>query len=806
MSAQSATLRRPAAAPPAVYARDNWLHPVLVALLYMSMGLTFVAAGWTAEGSGVFLAVCVGAASCGLLMAYARLSAFHMAVFGLLAGLCWTILLVSWQFTEDSVRGLVLQGFSLTQSRAYLLWEAWRDWLFQALQWEPAGNPATFLVNLSFYLWWICYFGAWTLLRYGQSWRMLFIAGVVNGVNAYYAPEPVNGLFIFFLFVAVLILISSHLLSLQWRWQDARVRFSPDILLDFMQSGLLFGVLVVGGAWALPRLGISPALQDLLNPASQIWEEVTDRTASWNQGLNQRQLPGQGVFGDSLTLGGARSSSDVAVMRVQAGSARYWRANVYDEFDGRSWRNTVDQRASLQSGVSVAATPYKSRTRLVQEITPQQDLGYVVLAAAAIERLTLPVTVSYETLAAGPDGSEPEEEGDIDALEILHAQTQAPLLADQSYRVLSSGTRATVWELANANVLYPPAVLERYLQVPESVPPRVGELAVALTDNADTVHAKAKAVENYLRRFPYAEDIGAAPPGQDPISYFLFELQSGYCDYYASSMVIMLRLLGIPARLAAGYAEGEFRPETQDYLVRREDAHSWVEVYFPEYGWIEFEPTAGESELQREAGGPPQESSAGGADSGAAASAGDTDDPDPFADDLSAFPEGDLNEAFNPGLAPSQGNAVSGGAWTLALAALGLALCGGLFWLYRRTRGLREVAVVRTYHGLMRWGESLDIPLQACDTPLERGRTLADALPRLAAECRIICAAYARRLYGGSSNRRQELEDSMQAESAWSAVRRVLWVRLLWRSLHRWAARPQPGPLDYSGTTRQPER
>ena len=76
--------------------------------------------------------------------------------------------------------------------------------------------------------------------------------------------------------------------------------------------------------------------------------------------------------------------------------------------------------------------------------------------------------------------------------------------------------------------------------------------------------------------------------------YFLFDLKTGYCDYYATSMIVMARAVGLPARLVIGYANGDYDPVKAEYVIREADAHSWVEVYFAGAGWVEFEPTASE--------------------------------------------------------------------------------------------------------------------------------------------------------------------------------------------------------------------
>jgi len=111
---------------------------------------------------------------------------------------------------------------------------------------------------------------------------------------------------------------------------------------------------------------------------------------------------------------------------------------------------------------------------------------------------------------------------------------------------------------------------------------------------------KAKAIEAYLRtNYPYDLDVPAPPEGQDVADYFLFDLQKGYCDYYATTMVVLARASGLPARFVSGYAPGSYDAPNAEYVIRELDAHSWVEIYFPEIGWIEFEPTASIAEIER---------------------------------------------------------------------------------------------------------------------------------------------------------------------------------------------------------------
>jgi transglutaminase-like putative cysteine protease len=137
------------------------------------------------------------------------------------------------------------------------------------------------------------------------------------------------------------------------------------------------------------------------------------------------------------------------------------------------------------------------------------------------------------------------------------------------------------------------AARENYLNLPRSLPGRVGELALALTENEPTDYRKARAIEKYLsENFPYTTETPLTPQGEDFVDFFLFELREGYCVYFASAMTVLCRAAGIPARYAEGFAVGSDRIEGYYYATGRE-AHAWTEVYLDGFGWVQFEPTSG---------------------------------------------------------------------------------------------------------------------------------------------------------------------------------------------------------------------
>ena len=137
---------------------------------------------------------------------------------------------------------------------------------------------------------------------------------------------------------------------------------------------------------------------------------------------------------------------------------------------------------------------------------------------------------------------------------------------------------------------YPAQIAGPYLRLP-AVDPRVPQLAAQITTSAGTISTKPLPLRTISRtRFGYTLQLPRTPV-KDPIANFLFERKQGHCEYFASSMAVMLRTIGIPSRVVNGFRTDEFNDLTGNYVVRAKDAHSWVEAYFPGYGWQTFDPT-----------------------------------------------------------------------------------------------------------------------------------------------------------------------------------------------------------------------
>ena len=158
------------------------------------------------------------------------------------------------------------------------------------------------------------------------------------------------------------------------------------------------------------------------------------------------------------------------------------------------------------------------------------------------------------------------------------------------YEAWSNTAKPTAPELQAAQGGYPTEILRNYLQLPR-LDPRIPQLAHQIADREKTDYDRASALTTYLKtRFGYTLQLPQEVQ-RDPLANFLFERKEGHCEYFASSLAVMLRSLGIPSRVVNGFRGGEFNDLTSQYLIRESDAHAWVEAYFPGKGWVEFDPT-----------------------------------------------------------------------------------------------------------------------------------------------------------------------------------------------------------------------
>ena len=302
---------------------------------------------------------------------------------------------------------------------------------------------------------------------------------------------------------------------------------------------------------------------------------------------NRVELIRTSGFSEKVDLGGigAVKLDPTVVMRVEFPDQRgpvkdalYFRGVAYDTYDGRSWANRLATRRMLErtpDGVFLVSSPRVAATAestgLRQEILIEALDTTVLFGASFVESIR--------------GGFHVVQSDSVGGLYLPY-----PTSARFQYSVRSVPDRLLEADQAAESFSYPDSIRKRFLQLPD-MSARIAALAREVTGSVRTPYGMARAVEQHLRQsYQYSLDVGTAVSA-NPIEDFLFTRKTGYCEHYATAMVVMLRTLGIPARLVTGFLPGVWNDFGNYYSVRQQDAHAWVEVYFPGSGWVTFDPT-----------------------------------------------------------------------------------------------------------------------------------------------------------------------------------------------------------------------
>ena len=390
-----------------------------------------------------------------------------------------------------------------------------------------------------------------------------------------------------FIFAFIILTIALHLARDRLRWEADGVDYSPEISLDLFLSGLLIATGVTLASLAAPNLALTPVTAAFWRVWAEPYALLESRIRPLFGELERppRSLVGGGSASPgglprSHLLGAGPELTERVIFTVQVDdptpaaapfwSDYRWRGPTYATYTGRGWDNPPPQVVvRLGPGETWLKTLPADRRPLRQEMRFVAGRPYWLYA----EGEPVVADIGGRAFLLGPE-----------SLMGMTANVRR-------YTVLSQAPVFAGDHLRHAPNDYPPG-MALYLQLPPALPSRVADLAARITVDTTNPYDQAIAIQNYLRStYPYSLDVPLPPAGRDVVDYFLFDLRQGYCDYYASAMVVMARSLGIPARLAVGYAPGEYDARKDRLVVREKDAHAWPELYFPGYGWIPFEPT-----------------------------------------------------------------------------------------------------------------------------------------------------------------------------------------------------------------------
>ncbi|MBS4210363.1 transglutaminaseTgpA domain-containing protein [Bacillus sp. FJAT-50079] len=346
--------------------------------------------------------------------------------------------------------------------------------------------------------------------------------------------------------------------------------------------------------WSLPLavLIMSSVMVGYISPkADPVWPDPVPfiKSAAEN-GRQQSNVASIGYSPDDTKLGGPFHGDDRVVFEVKTPSRQYWKVEVKDVYTGKGWTSSDRSDDEL----------FESERELAYELAATKDEQI----KEAVFDMQLPYSHIVRPYAAtaikGNEEGYFQYDPDLDKFTSFSENAEPVFL--KTYAVSFKKTSYSMKEMRATTALpsHHSDLLEHFTQLPDSLPERVRELAMEITADKHNWFDQAKAIEQYFQaaQFTYDQTDVAIPKGdQDYVDQFLFETQRGYCDNFSTSMVTLLRSVGIPARWAKGYTAGNYYgtagSDAQMYQVTNNEAHSWVEVYFPTEGWVPFEPTKG---------------------------------------------------------------------------------------------------------------------------------------------------------------------------------------------------------------------
>lgn len=481
------------------------------------------------------------------------------------------------------------------------LWARLKDWGTALIFGGVSSDPLPFVLLMVFVTWIVPYLSGWAVFRWRNPWLALVPAGVGILTNISYLPGQPSVAFILFLFAAILLFTRLQLLRTISRWEGQRAALPQLLSLEVLHAGAWVALLLILASWLVPTGGE-------LDRVSAGWERltqpVTDRVDRFGQvflGIDSKRGNLIHHFDNALPLQGRVKLDDEPMYRVTLPANEelrrdeflQLRTTAFDEYTRAGWELSETDREPLP-GTTIEAASFGTPETRVQLRRP------IVTQIEVIEPLS-----DRRLLAAGdPLATDIEAQAVTGAstADLAALQPEERIKAGDQYVTVGTVSAANPEILVGAGTDYPAWVTERYLQLPESLPDRVRDLAFNIAGNTESPYVAAFQIENYLRtNYDFDLKVDDQPPRRDPVDYFLFESEAGYFDHFASAMAVMMRSLGYPARVAVGFYMGAhiYDPETDSYVLTEEDSWTWPEVYFPGLGWVEFNPTPARARVSR---------------------------------------------------------------------------------------------------------------------------------------------------------------------------------------------------------------
>ena len=802
---------------------EGWLAAALLALNLVVVVLSVEQADWAPSPNLVvllFLAMLTG------LVLY-RIPVWSAAL--LPAGFAVGFGVILWQLSSFRIDGVSVGGVGQVIERLDL-------WLDAARSGSINIDRLPFTFALMVATWLTGFLGAWLFLRYSNFWGVFVLGGIGLLSNLTFLPPNAAFHLGFYLFIALLLVARVQAIRRKHEWESRGVKVDDHLGGLSLSDSFVVAVVVIMVAFLLPvapKLGVANDAYETMRSPLESFEDDFNRLFA---GLPARRPIGFRIWDDVMALQGSIFPTTNRVLWVDSPAELYWKARTYSTYNGKGWlsEDTVMEPIGytpefssevedlLRTEVTYTVTPlYASKTLFSGDLVLEVDQDVLIetqappvfnIDVAGLQQgAALPhylTDVGDALLQSVGDGgiavndralaeSLPaqfrldevyREEGRVVRVQITEAlppisevlsvsNPDGKFKVGEPYEVTSAISLAAPVQLRLAGSEYPAWVWERYTQLPPNLPQRVRDLAQAVTREETTPYGKAKAIEQYLQTtFPYNLRVDPPPFNADGVDHFLFTLKEGYSEYFGSTMSVMLRSVGVPARLAVGYTTGDQVEGRDIYSVTDSNNHAWVEVYFPGFGWIPFEPTPGEalpgayqpdSELQTLLNSTLSDISAL---------------EDICYDDFDDFYNCEDEDLLFPGIGSgSQSDSGSSiiGLWPWLLSVLGaLVVVGGVIsWFWRRFLAVSVIPSVAFQRMSTLASLAAAGPLEF-QTPYQFGSRLQQVLPAEEPAVSVIVGAYVRSRYG---NKSPTASERRLLSVAWRSLR----LRMLWAAMKR---------------------
>jgi transglutaminase-like putative cysteine protease len=742
---------------------DGWLTLALLVVLVYTTIASIQGVGWGVSG----LDILTWTTGVGLLLGYLAVQQGRLP--GTLVHLVALVLGVAYAFkaTADSVVG----------GDRGALWDHVKIWFGQAIVQHGVSNDnIVFLLFLAILSFLLAYISVWLVLHTRRPWLAALANGVVLLINLNGTTDD-RALFflVIFLLATLLLLVRFTLAEHMRHWRARGLRFSPDLGWDFMQAGAIFAVTVLLLAYLLPSGNGTATLLDYWNSPNNPWQALQNTWSNLFAGANGNGSSGfgdLGFFGSGMQLKGKVNLPSYTVLRYTLPSTtddpqQYLMTVTFDTYNGtNSWSSQLSQATEYKSYDIESVSPG------VDPNTLKTDAYDIVFQSVQGNRLFVP-------------GSEPAS-FNVPADAYLSATSSVPiewtaqsqLVAGQHYISVGYVSTATVDQLrqvpfprdaksAQGSSLYPEALLSEYMPADEVLSQDVIQAAQTATQGTTNMYDAALHLQDYLHTFTYSTNNPDPPAGQDAVAWFLREKQ-GFCTFFASAMALMGRALGMPTRVVEGFTKGSYDTKTKTWVVTGKDAHAWTQIYFGQYGWINFEPTSSFDPFARAVPGGVQ------AVPTATGGPGANGTPTPSGHGRS------VPDIGNTGLGQNNpaGTALIDVGLSLSLLIALILMFAALFatWWRLLYRGLSPVTAA--FARVLRLGRWAGAPPQRSQTPDEYAEQLAGVIPGQRRSLRRLSDLYAAERWGGGLERDKAAEvprlyDQVRASTVGVIARRA---------------------------------